>query len=184
MVLKGNAKKIRSLSDGNVLVGFAGSTADALSLVERLETRLEEHPGQLTRACVELAKMWRTDKYLRYLEATLIAADRDVTLILTGTGDVIEPSMNIAGTGSGSAYAIAAARALLDVPGLTALEIAKKAMTIAAEMCVFTNENFTIETLDLTSAFDKDKGSNQKPEAKNITTEKKDKNKDDDDDDD
>jgi len=147
MVLKGNAKKIRSLSDGSVLVGFAGSTADAISLVERLETRLEEHPGQLMRACVELAKMWRTDKYLRHLDATLITADKDLTLLLTGSGDVVEPSDNVIGTGSGSAYAVADARALYNVPGMTALQIAQRAMEIASNMCVFTNNNFVIHSL-------------------------------------
>jgi len=147
-VLKGDTKKIRVLSDGGVLVGFAGSTADAISLVERLEIRLEEHPGQLMRACVELAKMWRTDKFLRHLDATLITADRDTTLMLTGSGDVVEPSNHVVGIGSGSAYAVAAARALYDIPGLSALEIAQRAMKIAGDMCVYTNHNTIVETLD------------------------------------
>lgn len=147
MVVKPNAKKVRRMGDG-VLVGFAGSTADAFTLLERLEERLEEHPGQLTRACVDLAKAWRTDKYLRRLEAVLLVADKDVSFELTGNGDVLEPKDGIMAVGSGGAYALAAARALAESSDLDPEDIAKKAMTIAADLCVYTNHEFTMEVLE------------------------------------
>ena len=147
IVVKGNAKKVRRVGD-DVLVGFAGSTADAFSLLDRLEKKLEEHPGQLARSCVELAKAWRTDKYLRRLEAVLLVADRTQTFELTGTGDVLEPSDGIMGVGSGGHYALAAARALATVDGLAAVDVAKRSMDIAADMCVYTNTNFIVEELD------------------------------------
>ncbi len=146
-VLKANARKVRRLGrDENIIAGFAGSTADAFTLFERLEAKLETYPGQLTRACVELAKDWRTDKYLRRLEALMAVADKDTSLILTGTGDVVDPQDGIIGIGSGGNYALAAARALYD-QDLSAEEIARKAMKIAADICVYTNENVTIESL-------------------------------------
>lgn len=146
-VLKDNARKVRRLGrDENIIAGFAGSTADAFTLFERLEAKLEAHPNQLTRACVELAKDWRTDKYLRKLEALMAVCDKDTSLILTGNGDVVEPQDGIIGIGSGGNYALAAARALYDQK-LSAEEIAKKSMKIAADICVYTNENLTIETL-------------------------------------
>lgn len=147
-VLKGNAKKVRRVGNDKVLLGFAGATADAFTLMERLEAKLDEHPGQLLRAAVELAKAWRTDKYLRSLNATLIACDKDVSLTLTGDGDVVEPADGVVGVGSGGIYATSAARALLDVEGWSAKDIALKAMKIAADTCVYTNHNFVIETLD------------------------------------
>jgi len=146
-VMKSNARKVRRLSDGNVVVGFAGATADAFTLFERLEAKLEQHPGQLTRACVELAKDWRTDKYLRKLEALMAVCDKDTSLILTGTGDVVEPEDGIIGIGSGGTYALAAARALIDVKGMNAEKIARKAMGIAADICVYTNNNLVVEKL-------------------------------------
>ena len=146
-VIKSNAKKVRRLGKGDILAGFAGSTADAFALFERLEAKLEQHPGQLARACVELAKDWRTDRYLRRLEAMMAVVDKDTSLVLTGTGDVLEPENGLIGIGSGGPYALSAARALIDVPGLSSEEIARRAMKIAAEICVFTNENVTIETL-------------------------------------
>jgi ATP-dependent HslUV protease subunit HslV len=146
-VMKPNAKKVRRLGDGSVIAGFAGATADAFTLFERLETKLERHQGQLMRAAVELAKDWRTDRYLRNLEALMIVADKDVTLILTGNGDVLEPEAGIAAIGSGGNYALAAARALVDYEP-DAETVARKAMAIAAEVCVFTNDRLTIETLD------------------------------------
>jgi ATP-dependent HslUV protease subunit HslV len=145
-IMKGTAKKIRKLSDGSIVGGFAGATADAFTLFERLEAKLEMHPKQLTRACVELAKDWRMDKYLRRLEAMMIVVDKNVSLILSGTGDVIEPEDGIIAIGSGGNYALAAARALQDTD-LDAAEIAKKAMHIAAEICVYTNNNIILETL-------------------------------------
>lgn len=146
-VLKHNARKVRRLGrDENIIAGFAGATADAFTLFERLEAKLEAHPGQLTRACVELAKDWRTDKYLRRLEALMAVCDKDTSLILTGTGDVVEPQDGIIGIGSGGNYALAAARALYD-QDLSAEEIAKKSMQIAADICVYTNDNVIIETL-------------------------------------
>lgn len=145
-VVKSTANKIRKLADGKILAGFAGSTADALTLFERLEAKLEKHPGQLTRACVELAKDWRTDRYLRRLEAMMIVIDKDVSLVITGNGDVLEPENGIAGIGSGGNYALAAAMALKD-SDLSAEEIIRKAMKIAAQICVYTNENITLETI-------------------------------------
>ena len=146
-VLKASARKVRPLGDGSVIAGFAGATADAFTLLERLESKLEQHPGQLTRACVELAKDWRTDSYLRRLEAMMAVADRDVSLVLTGTGDVLEPDEGLVGIGSGGVYALSAARALLNIDGLDAEAIARKAMDIAASICVYTNTNVTIESL-------------------------------------
>lgn len=146
-VMKGNARKVRRLSDESVIVGFAGATADAFTLLERLEDKLEQHPGQLTRACVELAKDWRTDRYLRKLEAMMAVADKDVSLILSGTGDVIEPEDGLIGIGSGGPYALSAARALIDLDKMSAEDIARKAMGIAAGICVYTNDNIIIESL-------------------------------------
>jgi len=146
-VLKSNAKKLRRLGNGSVLAGFAGATADALTLFERLEAKLEQHPGQLSRACVELAKDWRTDRYLRRLEAMMAVADKTVSLIISGNGDVLEPEDAIIGIGSGGPYALAAARALIDQPGLDAEAIARKAMAIAAKICIYTNENVTVDAL-------------------------------------
>ena len=146
-VIKGNARKVRIVGKGDVIGGFAGATADAFTLFERLESKLEQYPGQLTRACVELAKDWRTDRFLRRLEAMMIVADREKTLVLTGTGDVLEPERDMMGIGSGGNYALAAARALLDTD-LGAEEIARKAMAIAAEICVYTNTNVVLEALD------------------------------------
>ncbi|WP_298689607.1 ATP-dependent protease subunit HslV [uncultured Sphingomonas sp.] len=149
-VMKPNAKKVRRIGDGQVIAGFAGATADAFTLFERLDAKLERHQGQLMRAAVELAKDWRTDKYLRNLEALMIVADKEVTLILTGNGDVLEPEAGIAAIGSGGNYALAAARALVDYEP-DAETVARKAMAIAAEVCVFTNDRLTIETLDSAS---------------------------------
>jgi ATP-dependent HslUV protease subunit HslV len=146
-VIKANAKKVRSLGKGDVIGGFAGATADAFTLFERLENKLEQYPGQLTRACVELAKDWRTDRYLRRLEAMMIVADRQVTLVLTGTGDVLEPEAGVMGIGSGGNFALAAAKALIDT-NLGAEEIARKAMAIAADICVYTNRNIILEALE------------------------------------
>jgi ATP-dependent HslUV protease subunit HslV len=146
-VIKANARKVRPLASGTVLAGFAGATADALTLLERLEAKLEQHPQQLTRACVELAKDWRTDRYLRRLEAMMIVADRKVSLVLTGTGDVLEPEQGVIGIGAGGNFALAAARALID-SDLSADDIAKRAMKIAAEICVFTNTSLVIEALE------------------------------------
>ena len=146
-VLKSNAKKLRRLGGGSVLAGFAGATADALTLFERLEAKLEQHPGQLSRACVELAKDWRTDRYLRRLEAMMAVADKTVSLIVSGNGDVLEPEDAIIGIGSGGPYALAAARALIEQPGLDAEAIARKAMAIAAKICIYTNENVTVDVL-------------------------------------
>jgi len=145
-VIKSNAKKVRKLGKGDVIGGFAGATADAFTLFERLETKLEQYPGQLTRAAVELAKDWRTDRYLRRLEAMMIVADTQVSLVLTGTGDVLEPENGVMGIGSGGNYALSAARALLDGP-LDAEAIVRKSLDIAADICVYTNRNVTIESL-------------------------------------
>ena len=146
-VLKNNARKVRRLGkDGTIIAGFAGATADAFTLFERLEAKLEAHPGQLTRACVELAKDWRTDKYLRRLEALMAVCDRETSLILTGTGDVVEPQDGIIGIGSGGHYALAAARAVYDLD-MDAETIARRAMKIASEICVYTNGNITLEKL-------------------------------------
>src|SRR6185295_7800009 len=136
-IVKSNAKKVRRLGKGDVIGGFAGATADAFTLFERLENKLEQYPGQLTRAAVELAKDWRTDRYLRRLEAMMIVADANVSLVLTGTGDVLEPEGGVMGIGSGGNYALAAAKALIDT-NQGAEEIARKAMAIAAEICVYT----------------------------------------------
>jgi ATP-dependent HslUV protease subunit HslV len=146
-ILKSNAKKIRKLGDGSIIGGFAGATADAFTLFERLEAKLEQYPNQLMRACVELAKDWRMDKYLRHLEAMMIVIDKDITLILTGNGDVLEPEDGIAAIGSGGNYALSAARALIDIKTLSAKEIVEKSMKIAGDICVYTNNNITIETL-------------------------------------
>ena len=146
-VLKSNARKLRRLGNGSVVAGFAGATADALTLFERLEAKLEQFPGQLSRACVELAKDWRTDRYLRRLEAMMAVADKNVSLVLSGTGDVLEPEDGIIGIGSGGSFALAAARALIDQPDLDAEAIARKAMAIAAKICIYTNENITLEIL-------------------------------------
>jgi ATP-dependent HslUV protease subunit HslV len=146
-VIKSNARKVRRIGDGSILGGFAGATADAFTLFERLEAKLEQHPGQLTRACVELAKDWRTDRYLRRLEAMMAVADSRVSLVLTGTGDVLEPEDGLIGIGSGGNYALAAARALHDVEGLDAEAVARKAMKIAADICVYTNTNLVVEKL-------------------------------------
>lgn len=146
-VIKATAKKLRRLADGKIIAGFAGATADAFTLFERLESKLEKHPGQLTRACVELAKDWRTDRYLRRLEAMMAVADATTSLVITGTGDVLEPEDGIIGIGSGGNYALAAARALIDSK-LDAEAIVKKAMKVAADICVYTNENVTIEKLE------------------------------------
>jgi ATP-dependent HslUV protease, peptidase subunit HslV len=145
-VMKANARKVRRIGGGKVLAGFAGATADAFTLFERLEGKLEQHSGQLTRACVELAKDWRTDRYLRRLEAMLAVADADTSLILTGVGDVLEPEDGVIGIGSGGNFALAAARALID-SDQSAESIARKAMDIAAGICVYTNRNLTVETL-------------------------------------
>jgi ATP-dependent HslUV protease subunit HslV len=146
-VLKSNARKIRKLGDGSIIGGFAGATADAFTLFERLEAKLEQYPNQLMRACVELAKDWRTDKYLRRLEAMMIVIDKDISLVLTGNGDVLEPESGIAAIGSGGNYALAAAKALDTVSSLSAKDVVQKSMKIAADLCVYTNENITIEVL-------------------------------------
>jgi ATP-dependent HslUV protease subunit HslV len=146
-VVKANAKKVRRLGNGSIVAGFAGATADAFTLFERLESKLERHPGQLLRACIELAKDWRTDRYLRRLEAMMAVADKDVSLLLSGSGDVLEPEDGLLAIGSGGNYALSAARALIDVEGLDAEAVARKAMKIAAEICVYTNNNVVIEKL-------------------------------------
>jgi ATP-dependent HslUV protease subunit HslV len=146
-VMKGNARKVRRIGKGNVIAGFAGATADAFTLLERLEAKLEQYPDQLMRASVELAKDWRTDRYLRKLEAMMLVADSKVTLALTGTGDVLEPEHGVMAIGSGGNYALAAARALIDTDK-SAEEIARKAMEIAADICIYTNHNILVESLD------------------------------------
>ena len=146
-VMKPNARKVRRLHDGSVIGGFAGATADAFTLFERLESKLEQYPGQLTRACVELAKDWRTDRYLRRLEAMMIVADKDVSLVLTGTGDVLEPEAGVMAIGSGGNYALAAARALADSEH-DAETIVRRGLAIAADICVYTNTQVTLEALD------------------------------------
>jgi len=143
-IVKGNARKVRRLAGGKVVAGFAGATADAFTLIERLESKLEQYPAQLARACVDLAKDWRTDRYLRRLEAMLICADKDAIFTLSGVGDVLEPEYGVAAIGSGGAYALAAARALMDFD-LTAEDIARRAMSIAADICVFTNRDLVLE---------------------------------------
>jgi ATP-dependent HslUV protease subunit HslV len=145
-VVKGNARKVRTLADGRVLAGFAGATADAFTLIERLEAKLEQYPEQLSRACVDLAKDWRTDRYLRRLEAMLIVADKTTLLTVTGAGDVLEPEYAVAAIGSGGQFALSAARALMDFD-LSAEEIARRAMAIAAEICVYTNTALVVESL-------------------------------------
>ena len=146
-VMKSTARKVRKLGDGSIIGGFAGATADAFTLFERLEEKLEKHPKQLTRACVELAKDWRMDKYLRRLEAMMIVVDKDVSLILSGTGDVIEPEDGILAIGSGGNYALSAARALHDISGMDAESIVRKSLGIASDICIYTNNNLTIEKL-------------------------------------
>ncbi len=148
-IVKGNAKKVRRLAKGAVIGGFAGATADAFTLFERLEAKLEQYPDQLMRAAVELAKDWRTDRYLRRLEAMMIVADKKETLVVTGTGDVLTPDHETIAIGSGGNFAYSAAQALADNTDLDAEEIARKAMKIAAEICVYTNENVTLETIEL-----------------------------------
>ncbi len=148
IILKSNANKVRRLAEGRVIVGFAGATADAMTLFERLEGKIEQYPAQLKRACVELAKDWRTDKYLRRLEALMAVVDKESSLILTGTGDVLEPEDGIIGIGSGGAYALCAARALYaKCPEMPLHEMAHQAMTIAADICVFTSHKFVFESL-------------------------------------
>jgi ATP-dependent HslUV protease, peptidase subunit HslV len=149
-IMKSNAKKLRRLVKGegrDVIAGFAGSTADALTLFERLEGKLEKHPGQLARACVELAKDWRQDKYLRRLEAMMAVADKQSSFVLTGSGDVLEPEDGLIGIGSGGSFALAAARALVDIDGMSAEAVAKKAMKIAADICIYTNHTVIFEKL-------------------------------------
>jgi ATP-dependent HslUV protease subunit HslV len=146
-VIKSKARKVRRLSAGKVIAGFAGATADAFTLFERLEAKLEQHPLQLTRACVELAKDWRTDRYLRRLEAMMAVADKETSLILSGNGDVLEPEDGIIGIGSGGAYALSAARALSTQPDMTAESIARQSMEVAAGICIYTNNNLTIEVI-------------------------------------
>ncbi len=147
-IIKANARKVRRLGKGNVISGFAGATADAFTLFERLEAKLEQYPNQLMRACVELAKDWRTDRYLRRLEAMMLVADKEVGLVISGTGDVLEPEGGLMGIGSGGMYALAAARALVDQP-LSAEEIVRKSMKIAGDICVYTNGNLVIESIDI-----------------------------------
>jgi ATP-dependent HslUV protease subunit HslV len=151
-IVKSNARKVRRLKSGgpgDVIGGFAGATADAFALFERLEAKLEKHPGQLLRACVEMAKDWRTDRYLRRLEAMMAVADKSTSLILSGTGDVLEPEDGLIGIGSGGPYALSAARALIDRDDMDAEAIARKALGIAAGICVYTNTNVTLESIEL-----------------------------------
>jgi ATP-dependent HslUV protease subunit HslV len=145
-IIKGNARKVRRLAKGEVIAGFAGATADAFTLFERLEAKLEQYPGQLTRACVELAKDWRTDRYLRRLEAMMLVADAQAALVLSGTGDVLEPDGGVMGIGSGGMFALAAARALMDTD-LDAESIVRKSMAIAGDICVYTNQSLVVETI-------------------------------------
>ena len=146
-VMKSTAKKVRKIEKRNIIAGFAGSTADAFTLFERLESKLEKHGGQLTRAAVELAKDWRSDKYLRRLEALMLVADKGKSFVITGQGDVLEPEYGVVAIGSGGNYALAAARAMIDDKTKTAEEIAKRSIEIASDICVFTNNNITIEKL-------------------------------------
>ncbi|MDB5362404.1 MAG: HslU--HslV peptidase proteolytic subunit [Rhodospirillales bacterium] len=148
-IVKSNARKVRRLGDGSVIAGFAGATADAMTLFERLEAKLEQYQGQLTRAAVELAKDWRTDRYLRRLEAMMAVADKQASLILSGTGDVLEPEDGLIGIGSGGSFALAAARALIDIDGIDAEAVARRSMAIAAGICVYTNTKVTLESLDV-----------------------------------
>ncbi|CAN7318634.1 ATP-dependent protease subunit HslV [Brevundimonas sp. LjRoot202] len=147
-IVKGAARKVRTLAGGKVLAGFAGATADAFTLIERLEAKLEQYPDQLARACVDLAKDWRTDRYLRRLEAMLLVADRSSIFTVTGVGDVLEPEHGVAAVGSGGNFALAAARALIDNTELDAEAVARRAMAIAADICVYTNGNLVVETLE------------------------------------
>lgn len=147
-IMKGNARKVRRIAGGTIIAGFAGATADAFTLFERLEAKLERFPGQLQRACVELAKDWRTERYLQKLEALLIVADRHTTLVVTGSGDVLEPEHNVVAIGSGGNFALAAARGLYDYEEDAEL-IGRKAMQIAADICVYTNTHFSIEVMDI-----------------------------------
>jgi ATP-dependent HslUV protease subunit HslV len=148
IVVKASARKVRKLHHDQVLAGFAGATADAFTLFERFEAKLEKHQGQLVRAAIELTKDWRTDRVLRRLEAMLAVADRSASLIITGNGDVLEPEQGLVAIGSGGAYAQAAAKALLDHTALTPAEVVKQALTIAGDLCIYTNQNHVIETLD------------------------------------
>jgi len=148
VVAKASARKVRRLYHEKILAGFAGGTADAFTLFERFEGKLEKHQGHLMRSAVELAKDWRTDRILRRLEAMLIVADKEITLIITGSGDVIEPELGLAAIGSGGSYAHSAARALLENTNLTALEIVKKSLAIAGDICIYTNQNHSIEVLE------------------------------------
>lgn len=147
-IMKGNARKVRRIANGEILAGFAGATADAFTLFERLEQKLERFPGQLQRAAVELAKDWRTERYLQKLEALLIVGDKTSTLVITGSGDVLEPEHNVVAIGSGGNFALAAARGLYEYEQ-DAEVIGRKAMQIAADICVYTNSHFTLETLDV-----------------------------------
>lgn len=146
-VMKSSAKKVRRIANGSIIAGFAGATADAFTLFERLEAKLEKHPGQLTRACVELTKDWRTDRYLRKLEAMMAVADETTSLILSGTGDVLEPEDGIIGIGSGGNYALSAARALYDIDDMDAEEVVRRSMKVAADICIYTNHNVITEVL-------------------------------------
>ena len=152
IVIKATARKVRKLYQGNVLAGFAGGTADAFTLIERFEAKLQKHQGHLVQSAIELAKDWRTDRMLRRLEAMLIVADRESTLIITGNGDVLEPEQGIAAIGSGGAYAQSAARALFENTELDPTTIVKKSLEIAGDICIYTNRNHIIETLDETAA--------------------------------
>lgn len=147
-VIKGTARKVRRIAGGSVIVGFAGATADAFALFERLEAKLEQYPGQLARASVEMAKEWRTDRYLRRLEAMMAVADATTSLTLTGVGDVLEPDDGLIGIGSGGGYALSAARALAPIEGMDAETIARRSLEIAADICVYTNTNIIIESMD------------------------------------
>ena len=147
-VLKGTARKVRTLADGAVIAGFAGSTADAFTLFDKFERKLKQYPTNLTRACIELAREWRTDKYLRKLEALLLVADRERTLVITGTGDVLEPDGGAAAIGSGGPYALAAARAMLSTTDLPPAEVVARALGIAAEICIYTNTDTTLLSLE------------------------------------
>lgn len=146
-VIKSQARKVRRIGEGKVIAGFAGATADAFALFERLEAKLEKYPGHLTRACVEMAKDWRTDRYLRRLEAMMAVADTSVSLVLTGNGDVLEPEDGLIGIGSGGSFALAAARALIDIEALDAQTIARRSIEIAADICIYTNKNIITESL-------------------------------------
>ena len=148
IVMKGTARKVRAIHDGKVLVGFAGATADAFSLLDRFEAKLQKHQGNLLRSAVDLAKDWRTDRALRHLEAMLIVADREATLIITGNGDVLDPEGGIAAIGSGGSYAQSAAKALMENTDLGPREVVEKSLKIAGELCIYTNTNFVIETLE------------------------------------